>query len=240
MKLKIRLLYFIILLCLITACVIGIGYTPPFIPVRVSATTEGEVNIGLVASVSTPIGVFDLEGDITIFNMRQKYQKRLFILRVDKKIAVAELDSKQSFKAEYSDENTLFRKVAIENSTDGDIILELESVSGTATPVIKFVSLSDIAPISYYPCPGANPSNIQVGNIVYVCTQSDHLIVHESADYDSITVRRMSPGEKMVVIGGPVCGNNEIWWQLRLENGWKGWAVEGGDNIDPHYICLSY
>jgi len=40
------------------------------------------------------------------------------------------------------------------------------------------------------------------------------------------------------VIGGPVCaGNNWSWWQVRTDSGQVGWMAEGGDEVDPYFLC---
>jgi hypothetical protein len=30
---------------------------------------------------------------------------------------------------------------------------------------------------------------------------------------------------------------NWFWWKVELDPGLVGWVAEGGDNIDPYYIC---
>ena len=38
----------------------------------------------------------------------------------------------------------------------------------------------------------------------------------------------IQPGEKVTLIGGPICSDEWIWWQVRsLQSGMTGWTAEG-------------
>jgi len=47
---------------------------------------------------------------------------------------------------------------------------------------------------------------------------------------------RIETGTGFEVIAGPQCSNSMFWWKIDI-NGTIGWASEGGDNIDPYFIC---
>ena len=38
----------------------------------------------------------------------------------------------------------------------------------------------------------------------------------------------IQPGEKVAILGGPICSNEWIWWQVHaLQSGMTGWTAEG-------------
>jgi hypothetical protein len=49
----------------------------------------------------------------------------------------------------------------------------------------------------------------------------------------------LEPGTQFTIIGGPSCSDNWSWWNIRLDDGTTGWVSEGGDEIDPYFICPS-
>jgi hypothetical protein len=126
-----------------------IGYKPPIvIPIRVSINTNGELKVELTKEIVTSIGTFDFGGGVTIFSVKGQYEQKVLIVRVDDKAVVYELEEGKEFHVSFDDSNTLYRKVALQYESDGDIVLELESVNGVASPAPSATS------------PGGEPSNI--------------------------------------------------------------------------------
>jgi len=86
-------------------------------------------------------------------------------------------------------------------------------------------------------CPGAPPQRVMTGEKAHVCTESDDLIVRQEPGLDGIELTGIEPGTNFMIIGGPSCANNWSWWKVELDSGLDGWVAEGGDNIDPFFIC---
>lgn len=86
-------------------------------------------------------------------------------------------------------------------------------------------------------CPGAPPQRVQVGGSAWVCTAYDRLIVRAKPLSNSAEITRLDPSEYVDVIGGPVCAEDWSWWQIENAAGLTGWVAEGGDEVDPYFIC---
>ena len=87
-------------------------------------------------------------------------------------------------------------------------------------------------------CPGASPSRIVPGRRASVCTKSDRVAVRDEPHAGGAELFRLDPGSILLVVGGPICADSSYWWEISLE-GWEseGWISEGGDAVDPYYIC---
>lgn len=86
-------------------------------------------------------------------------------------------------------------------------------------------------------CPGAPVQLVYVNARAYVCTQSDRLIVRKKPNKSSAEIARIYPGTQMTIIKGPECADNWSWWRIETDDGIVGWVAEGGDNVDPYFIC---
>ncbi len=86
-------------------------------------------------------------------------------------------------------------------------------------------------------CPGAPPQRAMIGEQARVCTKSEDLIVREEPGPDGKALTGIEPGTNFMIIAGPSCANNWSWWKVELDAGLEGWIAEGGDNIDPYFIC---
>jgi hypothetical protein len=118
-----------------------IGYTPPVVPVRVSVNSHGEVELGVEPALVTPIGTFDLGGSSTIASIRRNEAHKVLIVRVDDKAQVFKLEEGKDFKANFEGGSASYKKVAIEYESDGDIVLELESSTGSPTSVLEWLTI---------------------------------------------------------------------------------------------------
>lgn len=130
---KILLILFILPLILfgLTSCSGGTlegGFSPPGIPVRISLNSNGEINIGVSNSMVTPYGTFDLGYGGSVNDLRNQYTSRVLIVRVDARASIYELKEGKEFHVAFDDSNKLYRRVALNYESDGDILLELESV----------------------------------------------------------------------------------------------------------------
>ncbi|MCJ7569139.1 MAG: SH3 domain-containing protein [Anaerolineales bacterium] len=86
-------------------------------------------------------------------------------------------------------------------------------------------------------CPGAPQQRVMIGEKARVCTKSDDLIVRKGPGSVGKELTSIKPGTNFMIIDGPSCANNWFWWKVELDSGLEGWVAEGGDNIDPYFIC---
>ena len=86
-------------------------------------------------------------------------------------------------------------------------------------------------------CPGAPPQRVQVGERARVCTAYEQLIVRAQPRRSSAELGRLQPGKYVTIIDGPICADVYSWWKVRTDSGIVGWVAEGGDEIDPYFLC---
>lgn len=86
-------------------------------------------------------------------------------------------------------------------------------------------------------CPGAPPQRLEVNEMSYVCTVVDSVKLREGPGKNYSIIKSLVPGADVKIIGGPKCGDNWSWWQVRTESGFEGWMSEGGDSTDPYFLC---
>jgi hypothetical protein len=86
-------------------------------------------------------------------------------------------------------------------------------------------------------CPGAPQQRMTVNQRGFVCTKSDPVLLRNKPNRSGTQIVSLDPGVAFTVIGGPSCANNWSWWQVQLDNGVTGWVSEGGDEVDPYFIC---
>jgi hypothetical protein len=86
-------------------------------------------------------------------------------------------------------------------------------------------------------CPGAPMQNVQVGKQAQVCTQSDRLVMRSGPGLKYAKVTMLDPEALINVVDGPRCAGNWSWWKIVTNSGTTGWVAEGGDSVDPYFIC---
>jgi len=86
-------------------------------------------------------------------------------------------------------------------------------------------------------CPGAPDQRLIVGENARVCTKSDSVYVRKDPSRSSEILTSVSPSTIVKVIDGPECADNWSFWKVELSNGKSGWMAEGGDKIDPYFLC---
>jgi hypothetical protein len=96
----------------------------------------------------------------------------------------------------------------------------------TAPPSL---TLTPPAKPTWMPCPGAYFSRLYVGDTAYVGFDPPlPNRVRSQPNTASEILGMLQPGEKMEIIGGPVCSNQWIWWQVSSKaTGLTGWTAEG-------------
>jgi len=119
-----------------------------------------------------------------------------------------------------------------------------------------FMPTHTAIPTKEMSCPGAVPQRVSIGDHVFVCTQTDRLIVKKTGGKDGIEMFRIYPGSLLTITDGPICDDNSSWWQVNVPADTKaakgqtalddyyyvvnektGWVREGSDPKDPYYIC---
>jgi hypothetical protein len=118
-------------------------------------------------------------------------------------------------------------------------ILRIDSLFGTP-PEINFERDAQeiiLPPPNIKECPGAPPQRVMIGEKASVCTESDDLILREEPGLVGKELTGIKTGTDFMIIAGPSCANNWSWWKVELVSGLDGWVAEGGDNIDPYFIC---
>jgi len=106
----------------------------------------------------------------------------------------------------------------------------------TATPLSLTNALTPSEEISSR-CPGASPQRVRVGYRARVCTAYENLVVRAQPGRGSPEITRLRPGTYVTVVDGPICADVWSWWKVQSDSGIVGWVAEGGDEIDPYFIC---
>ena len=97
-------------------------------------------------------------------------------------------------------------------------------------PTFDFIQASNT-------CPGAPPQRMIVNQRGYVCTKGDNVRLRNAPNRSGAAIDSLPVGTQFTVLDGPTCADNWSWWQIRTDYGVTGWIAEGGDNVDPYFIC---
>jgi hypothetical protein len=81
------------------------------------------------------------------------------------------------------------------------------------------------------------PQQFHVGDRVRVCTAYDRLAVRTRPRLGSSELTLLEPGALLTVVDGPSYADGWPWWRVRTNDGIVGWVAEGGDEVDPYFIC---
>lgn len=123
-------------------------------------------------------------------------------------------------------------------STPAVIVVTATEAPPTRAPVPSATPRSSNTPPKFS-CLGApHPARFDIGDKIYVCTKKDSLIVRQDAGRKKTELFRLIPGADLIVINGPRCENNIVWWQVETESGRIGWVMDGSDDRDKFWICL--
>ena len=216
----------------------GVEYKSPPLdvgPVSVGLKINSNGEIVLAGEYSHPLVGFNNMGGIywnvgfeTVLREAREKSHRLFILWEDDQdnIVSNEYDIGQPFDINFAHTEWV-RKLA--HSGDGNLVVFVE----------KQVLYTDTYGNESTSCPGAPPQRVSVGMQAYVCTKSDRVRVRENPGATSPEITRLTPGTTFEIVKGPKCSENWSWWRIRTKDGTVGWMSEGGDDIDPYFICPS-
>jgi hypothetical protein len=90
-------------------------------------------------------------------------------------------------------------------------------------------------PVGY--CGYGPDQRLVVGKDGKVCTKKDPLILREQPNRNSKQVAQLWTGTIVDILGGPRCDGDWSYWSVRTSDQQVGWAAEGGDNVDPYFLC---
>jgi hypothetical protein len=131
-------------------------------------------------------------------------------------------------------------------STEDKVFYVYDAITGnfiaTSNPTLHVLTLEEakcsfISSNSSNSCPGAPPQRMVVGERGYVCTALDNVKVRDVPSRSGNEIIRIAPGTKFDVKKGPSCSDDWSWWYVETDEGIEGWISEGGDEIDPYFIC---
>lgn len=112
--------------------------------------------------------------------------------------------------------------------TDTPTLSPIPTFTSTRSPSPTFTSEANEA-AEWYPCPRLYASRLQVGDQAYVSYNPPLANnVRENPSLSARLLGKLQPGEEMVIIDGPECNNNMIWWYIQASgNSLRGWTSEG-------------
>lgn len=113
------------------------------------------------------------------------------------------------------------------------LLVPLQEKSSTPAPSRQFTP----TPTAIAKCPSAPRQRLEVGKFAMICTKLDQVRLRVEPGIIGKFLQGIYPDVTVKVIGGPKCANNWSWWQVELKDGVKGWLAEGGDEIDPYFLC---
>ncbi|NDJ59688.1 MAG: hypothetical protein GYB67_01105, partial [Chloroflexi bacterium] len=122
---------------------------------------------------------------------------------------------------------------------DGGDLLRQWQIESVAPENLRRYELLDLRSggggISAVECPGAPPSRLRVGDSAVVITDPDPLRARASAP-DGEILTLLYRDYRLSVVGGPLCINNFVWWEVELREGERAWVAEG-DQVE-YYLDL--
>lgn len=84
-------------------------------------------------------------------------------------------------------------------------------------------------------CPGAPPTRLKVGDSAIVISDPDPVRARATPP-DGEVITRLYKDYVLPIIGGPVCANEILWWEVQLREGQTAWVAEGVG--DEYFIDL--
>ncbi len=96
------------------------------------------------------------------------------------------------------------------------------------------------AAVEFGPCPvgfGPDylPTRIAIGTIVRVIPGGDPNVVRQQPSRTGERLGLLNPGTEVLVVGGPLCGGNYVWWQVSSSTA-TGWTVESFQPENDYYL----
>lgn len=78
-------------------------------------------------------------------------------------------------------------------------------------------------------CAGTYLSRLHIGDHAYVSYYPpDPNRVRQQPNTQAAVLGKIYPGEEVIIVDGPACARNWVWWEVRsVEDGLTGWTSEG-------------
>jgi hypothetical protein len=116
---------------------------------------------------------------------------------------------------------------------DSRELLRSWSIPNVAPENARRYELLDLGSVNNIDCPGAPDTRLGVG-MMAVVTATDALRARESAPSGEV-LTLLYTDYRMPIIGGPVCANGLVWWQVQLRDERAAWVAEG--TTDEYFIA---
>ena len=118
----------------------------------------------------------------------------------------------------------------------------IDPVNGTpGTPTATPEPTIGIVPFN---CPNAPPTEFAVGfrglvRPAIAGATPNNVRIRDTASTSGKLIGNLPENVLFTVIGGPVCANGYVWWQIKADNGLTGWTAEG-DTQKYYIVPISY
>jgi hypothetical protein len=87
--------------------------------------------------------------------------------------------------------------------------------------------------VSGISCPGAPASRLKVGEQAMVGDVGGYsLTIYAQPGYQAEELYYLEQDAMLTIIGGPTCIDNQLWWEINLDQGHTGWAPESSETGD--------
>ena len=84
-----------------------------------------------------------------------------------------------------------------------------------------------------FSCPGGPASRLRVGSQATVGDVGGYsLTIYAKPGYEFDELYYLEEGAPLTIIGGPTCIENQLWWEINLDQGHTGWAPETRETGD--------
>jgi len=101
----------------------------------------------------------------------------------------------------------------------------IKSLVGTTSTSVKIQKIAS-TPTKVI-CPHAPDTRVKEGDQIIVARLMDNLRIRSEPTINSEKIGSLTTGAKLIILGGPSCADNYLWWLIKTENGLIGWVAEG-------------
>lgn len=112
-------------------------------------------------------------------------------------------------------------------------------VTPSGAQVVEAIVTTEPAPVEETACLNAPEKRLSLGMNAAVCTAGESISLRSGPRRSASAIDHLIPGTRLVVIGEAICDEGEQWWywEVQTDKGFTGWVSEGGDEIDPYFVC---
>ncbi|RMG90046.1 MAG: hypothetical protein D6712_00540 [Chloroflexi bacterium] len=175
--------------------------------------TTGNYDSSFNLQTTGPVGFYDSQREAT-----QLFATHTNISRIDLELYEVPLNVFWSNAAE-SSYNPLRNYIPAP-----DRLLRRWSIETNSVPNVYTYNLLNLN--ESRACDNSPPSRLKVGDIAVVSTEPDPLRARSEAGEGEV-VDLLYKGYALPIIGGPVCRDGILWWEVRLRDESNAWVAEG-------------